>query len=358
MNLINRYIIFEIVKFFVLTLIAVLCIFIAIDYLGTMDEFIDSHVSLLHTVQYVVFKIPFVTTQAMPVILLMAILIAFGLMSKNNELIILNASGISIYTLVRPVLIISAAAAMFLFYLTEHVVPLTMQQSNAIKQNEIRKAANVNVKAENIWIKGQRRITHIKYFDPSSQAVFGLTRYFFDSQFRLVRRIDAKKAEYQNGRWILHQCMDQHLNAGANIPAISLHDTLTENLELEPEDFSQIAHKSEEMNFRQLLDYIHKVESEGYTATVYRVDLNAKCAYPFVCVVMALVGIGLTARKRLDMGLPVSISYGIGIGFLYWIFQSICISLGYRGTLPPVVAAWTANFVFFCGGSLLIMNAE
>jgi lipopolysaccharide export system permease protein len=358
MNLISRYIILEIVKFFFLTLIAVLCIFIAIDYLGTMDEFIDSHVSLLHAIQYVSFKIPFITTQAMPVILLMAILITFGLMSKNNELIILNAGGISIYALVRPVLMVSAAAALLLFYLAENVVPLTMQQSNAIKQNEIRKTANVAVKAENIWIKGQRRITHIKYFDPSSQAIFGLTRYFFDAQFRLVRRIDARTAEYQNNQWTLHQCMDQQLNTADNTYAVSLHDALAENLELEPADFSQIAHKSEEMNFRQLLDYVRKVEAEGYAATVYRVDLNAKCAYPFVCVIMALVGIGLTARKRLAKGLPVSISYGIGIGFLYWVFQSFCISLGYGGILPPVVAAWTANFVFLCGGLLVIMNAE
>jgi lipopolysaccharide export system permease protein len=358
MHIINRYIIFEVVKFFFLALIAVLCIFIAIDYLGTMDEFIDGHVSLLHTFQYVLFKIPFITTQAMPVVLLMAILIAFGLMSKNNELIILNASGISIYALVRPVLMISAAAALLLFYLAEHVVPLTMQQSNAIKQNEIRKTTNVAVKEENIWIKGRRRITHIKYFDPSSQIIFGLTRYFFDPQFRLIRRIDAEKAEYQNHQWILHQCMNQNLNVADNNYTISLHDTLTEDLELEPADFRQISHKSEEMNFRQLLNYIHKVEAEGYAATVYRVDLNAKCAYPFVCAIMALVGIGLTARKRLNKGLPVSISYGIGIGFLYWVFQSFCISLGYGGILPPVVAAWTANFVFLCGGLLLIMNAE
>jgi lipopolysaccharide export system permease protein len=358
MSLINRYIIFEIIKFFIVALTAVLCIFIAIDYLGNMDEFIESHVSWLHSFQYVLLKIPFITTQAMPVVLLMAILIAFGLMSKNNELIILNASGISIYALVRPVLIISAATALLLFYLTEHVVPMTMQQSNAIKQNEIRKTTNVAVKEENIWIKGQRRITHIKYFDPSTQVIFGFTRYFFDSQFRLIRRIDAQKAEYQNQRWTLHHCMNQRLNVANNTYAVSLRDTLTEDLELQPSDFRQIVHKSEEMNFRQLLEYIHKVEAEGYTATVYRVDLDAKCAYPFVCIIMSLVGMGLTARKRIDLGLPISISYGIGIGFLYWVSQSFCVSLGYGGVLPPIVAAWTANFVFFCGGLLLIINAE
>ncbi len=358
MNLINRYIIVEIVKFFFVALVSVLCIFIAIDYLGTMDEFIDADISLLRAFQFVLLKIPFIITQAMPVVLLLAILIVFGLMSKHNELIILNAGGISIYALVRPVMLVSALGALFLFYLNEQVVPLTMQQSNTISRKEIRKTSHVTVKEENIWIKGQRQITHIKYFEPASKTIFGFSRYFFDQQFHLIRRIDAQRAEYQNNQWILHECMNQDLNVADNTYAITIHDTLKEDLELQPADFRQIVRKSEEMNFGQLLAYVRKVEAEGYAATTYRVDLYAKSAYPFVCIIMALVGIGLTARKRLNKGLPVSISYGIGIGFIFWVFHSFCLSLGYGSILPPVVAAWMANLVFFCAGLLLIMHAE
>ena len=358
MNLISRYIIVEIIKYFFLTLISVLCIFVAIDYLGTMDEFIEAHISLLRALQFVLLKIPFITTQAMPVVLLLAILIVFGLMSKNNELIVLNAGGVSIYALLRPVLMVSAAAALLLFYLTEQVVPLTMHQSNMIKQREIRKTANVAVREENIWIKGQRQITHIKYFDPASKAIFGFTRCYFGPRFRVLQRVDARKGQFENGKWLLYDCMVQDLNRSDNTYKISIHATLLEDLQLQPSDFHQIVRKSDEMNIQQLLAYVRKVEAEGYAATAYRVDLQSKIAYPFVCVIMALVGLGLTARKRLDKGLPVSITYGIGIGFLYWVFQSFCISLGYGQILPPAMAAWMANFVFLIGGLLLIMNAE
>jgi lipopolysaccharide export system permease protein len=152
--------------------------------------------------------------------------------------------------------------------------------------------------------------------------------------------------------------MTQDLDPADNTYRISLHETLSEELHLQPTDFRRIVRKSEEMSFRQLLAYVRKVEAEGYAATVYRVDLYGKSAYPFVCIIMALVGIGLTARKRLHQGLPVSITYGIGIGFLYWVFQSFCLSLGYGGILPPVLAAWMANLVFLCGGLLLVMQAE
>jgi lipopolysaccharide export system permease protein len=341
MNLINRYIIAQIAKSFLLAQAAVLCIFIAIDYLGTMDEFLQANISLWRALQYVLLKIPFIMTQTTPVVLLIALLIVFGLMSKNNELIILNASGISVYALVRPVLMVAAAAALFLFYLSEQVVPLTMQQSNAIKNREIDKAANIAVKEENIWIKGQRQITHIKYFDPASRAIFGFTRYFFDPQFRLIRRIDARQGQFQNGAWVLYGCMNQVLNTSDGTYRVSLDQTLSEDLQLQPADFRRIVRKSEE-----------------YAATAYRVDLYAKSAYPFVCIIMALVGIGLAARRRLIKGLAVSITYGIGIGFLFWIFQSFCISLGYGRILPPAVAAWMANIVFLCGGLLLVMRAE
>ncbi len=358
MNIINRYIILEIIKYFLAALSAVLCIFVAIDYLGTMDEFIDAKLPLWRALEYVLYKAPFITTQAMPVILLMAILIVFGLMSKNNELIVLNSSGISVYALIRPVLLVCATAALLLFYMAEQVVPLTMQQSNSIKRKEIRKTTNISVKEKNIWIKGYRQITHIKYFDPASKAIFGFTRYFFDADFRLVRRLDAARGEYEKEKWVLHECMDQRLDKKNNSYNITLDDMLTEDLRLHPDDFKQIVKKSEEMNLGELSDYVRKVESEGYDARVYRVDLHAKSAYPFVCIIMGIVGIGLTARRRLNSGLPVSITLGISVGFLYWVFQSFCLSLGYGNILPPAIAAWSANFVFICAGGVLVINAE
>lgn len=358
MNLLNRYITIEIIKYFFAALLSVLCIFVAIDYLGTMDEFIEAKISLWRAFQYVLYKVPFIVTQAMPVVFLMAILIVFGLMNKNNELIIINSSGISIYALVKPVLLISALAAVSLFYLSEQVVPLTMRQSNVIKYQEIRGDTTISVKKENIWIKGPRRITHIKYFDPGSQAIFGFTRYFFDAEFRLVRRLDAAKGEFVNDKWILHDAMDQHLDKADNAYRIELKKTVDEDLQLHPDDFKQIVQKSEEMNFSELRNYVEKVESEGYDARVYRTDLYAKSAAPFVCIVMGLVGIGLTAGRRFNKGLPISITIGICIGFLYWVFQSFCLSLGYAEVLHPLAAAWIANGLFLCAGIVLVINAE
>jgi lipopolysaccharide export system permease protein len=127
---------------------------------------------------------------------------------------------------------------------------------------------------------------------------------------------------------------------------------------MHPDDFQRIVQKSEEMNFEELRAYVKKVETEGYDARTYRTDLYDKSAAPFVCIIMGLVGIGLTAGRRLNKGLPVSITLGICVGFLYWIFRSFCLSLGYADVLPPLVAAWIANGLFLCAGIVLVINAE
>jgi len=71
-----------------------------------------------------------------------------------------------------------------------------------------------------------------------------------------------------------------------------------------------------------------------------------------------MIGTGLAARGTLREGMPVVIAYGIGTAFIYWIFYSFCLSLGYGEMLPPVIAAWTANLTFFSFGALTLLNAE
>jgi len=141
--------------------------------------------------------------------------------------------------------------------------------------------------------------------------------------------------------------MEQVLDTKKGKYNITFRNNKTEKLNLLPENLNTVAKKSEEMTFRELYAYIKKVEAEGYDATIYQVDLYAKIAFPFICIIMCMVGTGLAARGTVREGMPVVIAYGIGTAFIYWIFYSFCLSLGYGEMLPPAIAAWTSNLVFF-----------
>ena len=129
-------------------------------------------------------------------------------------------------------------------------------------------------------------------------------------------------------------------------------------MDLTPEDLKRAAKKSEEMSFRELYHYIQDVEGEGYDATSYRVDLQGKFALPLSCIIVCIIGASVTLRKTTREGLASNIMFGMVIVFLYFVAQGFCTSLGYGGILPPLIAAWIANFLFTCLAVFNFLNAD
>lgn len=358
MTLLSKYLSKEIAKIFLYVITLIIGIFIAVDYLGTMDEFIDAGISLQRAFIYVILKIPFIITQVLPVALLLSTLVVFGLMSKHNEIVIIRSSGISIFYLLRTLVVMGLLFSLLLVFLAEIAVPISMAKSNAIQQEEIRKNKTITAKGKNIWIKGKRKIIHIAVSHPAEKALYGITCYQFDSKFNLVRRIDAHKGVYADKQWTLENVMVQQFDPATGTFISSFPEQLVQDIGLVPEDLKKVAKPSTEMTFMELLANVRKIEAEGYNAARYRVDLYAKTAYPFSCMIMVLIGTGLAARGKLAKGLPTSITIGLLIAFFYWVFNSFCISLGYGERLPAILAAWSANAVFLCVGAISLVNAE
>jgi lipopolysaccharide export system permease protein len=358
MSIIHKYLTGEIFKCLFFVLAVVISIYLSVDFFEKIDNFMEAGLPFSKIFIFLIFKIPFIIAQIIPVCILLSVIIVFGLMTKNNELIALKSSGITVYYLLKPVLIIGLLLSLLLFFISEAVVPLTMGRANEIWLKEVKKESAVISKEKNIWIKGNRLITHITYYNPVEKAIFGISINAFDENFKLVRRIDAKKGLFKNGKWFLYEVIEQNFNKENGQPRIKLYKEKLEKIDFLPDDLQRIIKKSEEMNFNELFNYIKKVEAEGYEATIYRVDFYAKIAFPFVCLIMCIIGAGIAFKKKVKEGLPVNVAYGIGIAFLYWILYSLCVSLGYGEMLPPLVAAWSANLIFSCFGILILLNAD
>jgi len=358
MNIIVRFISREIIKYFSLVLVMVIGIYLAVDFLEKVDDFMEAGIGLSRMFTFFIHEIPFIISQIAPVALLLAVLIAFGLMNKNNEIIALKSSGISIYYLMRPVLIIGIIFSLGLCILSEFIVPVTRVTANRIWLQEVRKEAAIASREKNIWVKGNRSILHIKYYNPATGTINGISLNRFDEAFRLIMRLDARSGRFENGLWRLKDVIRQQFIKDARQPLVNLAEHLAVDLDIVPADLSRVAKKSDEMGFAELYRYIRKVEAEGYDAVKYRTDLHAKFAFPLVCVIMSLAGIGIAVRGTAKESLPISVAFGIGLAFLYWVFSSFCMSLGYGEMLPPWIAAWMANFLFFCFCGFLLLNAE
>ena len=358
MSIIHKYIIQEVLKYLIVVLIMVVGIYIVVDFFEKIGDFLEAGLPFSRALTFFAYKTPFIIAQITPVGLLLAVLVVFGLMNKNNEILALKSAGVSIYHLLKPMIAMGLLASFFMFFLAEVIVPLTVGRANHIWLREVRKESTVLSREKNIWMRGNRSINHIKHYDPQIPAIYGITLNYFDAEFRLARRVDAPKGVFRQGQWVLYDVMEQNLISQEGNYTVAFYPERVEKLEFMPEDLKRVAKKSEEMSFKELYAYIRRIESEGYDATSLRVDLHAKFAFPFVCLLLSMVGTGIAIRGRLKEGLPVSIVYGLVVAFLYWVFFSFSVSLGRGEMLPPLLAVWAANFVFLCLGVLLLMHAE
>jgi len=358
MTIIQKYITKEIVKQFSIVLFAVVSIYVIVDFFEKSSHFVKADLSFSRTLTFFSLNIPFIISQIGPIGILLSIIIVFSLMNKNNELLALKSGGVSFTILLRPVLILGAVASVALFFFSVQVVPNTSTRANRIWLKEVKKQPLMSSREKNIWIKGKRRITHITYYNPIQKTIYGVSINIFDDHFQLIRKLDAEKGVFKDKYWRLTGLIEQKRDEETEAFNIHYRENMNEQMDFVPRDLAEVVRKPEEMSFRELKTYIQKVEDEGYDATVHRVNLHAKPAYAFVCVIMCLLGMGLSVRKDRNQGIFFNIAYGIILAFVYWIAHSFCLSLGYGEMLPPLVAAWVTNLIFLCLGFLILAYAE
>jgi lipopolysaccharide export system permease protein len=356
MTIIHSYISRLFFKYFCIVLGMVIFIYLSIDFFQRIDTFMSGSLSTSAILSYFLYKTPLIVSQITPAAMLLGVLIVFGLMTKNNEIVALKSGGISEYYLIAPMVVIGLCLSLGLFFFTETVAPITNARANRVAEKSKNKQKLVTSTEKNIWIRGDHSITHVAFYSPIDQHILNVTIYYFDDEFRLTRRIDAKKGEFRKGKWTLSDCLSQTLGNQDDGGQVVFTETEALDIDLKPEDLKRVEQESAEMSYSSLLKYIWRVEKEGYDATKYRVDLYAKTAYPFVCLIMSLFGSGIALRGKTREGMAVSFAYGIISAFCYWGVYSFCLSLGYGDMIAPLIAAWTANVIFFFIGGILLLN--
>ncbi len=356
MRILDKYIASQVLRTFGIIITAVIGIYLIVDFFDEIDDFMEVDITFGQALYVFLSKIPIL--QFLPVCVLLAVLIVFGLMRKNNELVALRSSGVSVYYLMRAVLVIGFSMSLFMFFVAEFIVPVVRSRGNQIWEEVSGKDRGISAVEKDIWVRGNHSILHISYFDPSKLSIHGISLNYFDDDFKNVRRIDAEKAVFKEGQWVFLNVMEQIWEKESGAHETKYHPEKSMALEFIPDDFKRVARRSEEMGFAELREYIQKVELEGYDATLYRVDLFDKATFPLICIIMCIIGSGIALRGNTKGSIAVSIVLGICTAFLFRVTHGFCVSLGYGGLLHPLLAVTIPQLLFICVGMVILFNSE
>jgi lipopolysaccharide export system permease protein len=357
MGTISRYMMREFLKIFALTLLVFVFIYLTIDFFGRVDDFIEAGVSAKTALFYLLCKTPYVMVQMLPPATMIGVVVLLCLMKRHNEIIALKGCGLNVLSLIRPLMVTSFLLAAALFLVSEVVVPLASSRGNELWRIDVRKRGSEHAYAgKHIWYKGANAIYWIELFDGKNQVMIAPSFYFFDGFFKLVKKVDAKTAAWNQHHWELKDGIVQELKGDGNYD-LARFERLVLDIPEPPEAFKKKEKRPEEMSYWHLKQFAERVRTEGYDATEYLVNVHLKIAFPFIVVIMVLMGTPV-ALASLKGGTPVAVSLGVALCFAYLVVLGLCRSAGFAGILPPLLSAWLANGLFFFLGIHLMMGVE
>ena len=346
MTILTRYIAREFTKNFFLGLGAFTATYLIVEFFERINAFLVNQVSPLMMGVYFLNRVPSICLEVAPPAVLLSSLVTLGLMSRHYEIVAMKSGGIHLGRITLPIL-----GGVFLIYLSllginEWMVPAANEQARQIIDLVIhKKKAAVAFKQSQIWIHRPQAIYNIQLYRPDKKLLEGVTLYFFDTHHRLLKRVDARSAQWERGRWLFTEA-SVTLFPPKGVPTRKNYSELVLPLPETPEDFLIAEKNPNEMSFRELKDYTQKIEREGYDATSYHVAMHAHLSRPFTAIILALLGIPLALRKERGAGLALGVGYSLFISFIYLVVYSFWLELGKAGMLPPLLCAWMGTFIF------------
>jgi lipopolysaccharide export system permease protein len=334
-------------------------IYLLIDFFEKLDDFIDHSATAADYLSYLTNSIPLILTQIIPLAVLSATVLTLGGLGRTNETTAMRACGVSLWKIVKPLMAMALLCSFLVLLLNEFVCPQNTANLNELLDYKLKGRKQVERVSNEIWYRQDNRIVNIASAKPSKSELHGLSILTFGEDQQIVARLDVPVCIYKDENWVAPKATLRRF--AADTGDLTAQETLinqTITLEKTPNDFLKTSRVNSELTFSQLRTLVDKLENEGYDATHQRVDMHNRLATPFTCLIMGFLGVPFALQRGRGSNITLGISLSIAVGVVYFILQSTITSFGYAGALPPILAAWTANFVFLFLGIWLQLNVQ
>lgn len=357
--LIDRYLVKEYCIFLAIGALVGGVLYIVVDLLQTLDRFLRVKPSLFLILQHFAYNMPGEVYKGLPLIVLIATVFLFLSLTRQRELDALKAAGISLYRVSLPILVTALVISVLAVVFQETVLPELNAKAEEVDRVKIRGMLPRHLQRQSqIWYRStDTRFLRMALLDPVEKSMDGLLVLDIDRDFRLLDRLDARKARWMPDGWHLSGGIERRVDRANRVQS----DMFESRLALMPEhidDLIQVQNPPDTMSFFELRAFVAKLRESGHQVGKYVVHLYSKLSFPLVHFIMALVAIPFALVSPRSGGRAVGIGVAIVISVSYWVVHSIALAFAQADLLPPALAAWTANIVFAGLGAALFLNAR
>lgn len=370
-RLLDRYILRQILLTFIFTLIAFCIIFIIVNFMEKMDDFMDAKVKIGIIIQYYLVFLPDILKILMPVSILVACLFTVGKLSNNNEIIAMKSGGMGLYRLIIPIATIGIILSVGQYYFNGWVVPYANAEKTRVSQVHLKKGFYDNTINNLAFRDNPMRNVLIQYYDPIAKKGFqtNIEDFVKDTTsnsgllnkaelYKLKTSIEAKSIVWNDTikNWILEEVVMREIVSNECINTTRM-ETMPIELNTNYKQLEKLNKKVNEMNFDELKEYINFLKLGGKDIRKMEIEYYSAQALPLANFIVILFAVSFASVKKRN-GLAVQIAAAMVIVFTYLIFFEISKPIGLALKMPPQLVGWSANIIFVICGIVSIVKTR
>ena len=354
MHVLRRYTIFSVLKVAVATALLASLILMGVDLFANLDTYMNHNVGFAKALSITVYYFPEAFLLAIGPSFLFAVSFQLSAMHSSNEILIVLDSGVSLFRLVIPVIIMGVVVSVCHFAANEVLAIPFSNRKTVIMDNITNTSTNGN--NQNIALSDMQSgyMVYAGVYSDSEQTLYDVTLIQNDDQARLQSRTDAYKATYdrETGLWTFHDAYSYYPE-GTTVRVEYRTEFTSDVVKLEPQLFRDVSNEISSMSLRLARDYLSRMKGlnpEEYASLATKFyERVLGCLTPLV---MIMIACSITYRFKKNV-LFFSLVGSICIAVVYYVVRMITIMLADQGVIAPALGTLIPFFAVILVSALL-----
>jgi lipopolysaccharide export system permease protein len=334
-----------------------------VDLFPNILTYMEKDVGAATVFAIVAFYAPKCLTYAVPVGLIFSVSFTLGTLYKNNELVALFGSGVSLGRLILPFLVIGSGLSLGSFFFQERVVIDAFRRKNELHQQAVKRTVSLSNANVTLISDDGTAVYQAELYDDARKTLRELTVLISrprasEGETAIYRRYDARWASWENEAWTLHDCIAYTWQADGSfrwerLPSIAAAGFLPEK----PETFQKQTRKIDEMRVEEARQWVRRLERAGLPYLESLTEYYARFFFSLTPLIVTVLACSVGGRFRKNV-LLMNLLLSLLLSVLYYVAHMVAVILAKNGMIPPMLGAGAATVVLLVAGLIAIRSSR
>lgn len=359
-RILSLYIIREIFSLFLLGIVIFTLVLLMGRLIKLTDLVISFGVPLADVSRMIMYLVPSFLVFTIPMAFLLAVLLAFGRLSADNEIIVIKASGMSLTQVMPPVIFCASVAVLLALGASMIGVPWGNSAFKELSFQVLKQNISATIREKTFWDDIPGVVIYTDRYDEQNHILKGVIIHDGRNPDRpmTIFAQDGVVTTEPGSQTLLLALHDGSIHmAGAGGLYRLVHFGEYSMTVGEKGSNSEITRNESDMWLSELQRQIKDPGTSAINRMKTSAELNSRFTFPFASLVFAILGVPLGIQNRRS-GKSGGFTVSISIILAYYVLMSVVRTLAERGVAPPAVMLWVPNLIFLCLGLFFLRMAS